>query len=99
KLVSVIKVHDLTGEEYLKRELVLIKVHAAPDHRSEILNIVEIFRAQVVDVGANTYTIEITGDEEKILAITELLRPFGVKELVRTGRVAMARSIKRKENK
>ena len=66
------------------------------DSRSEILSIVDIFRAKVVDVSPRTYTIEITGDEEKIRAITELLRPFGIKEIVRTGRIAMARSPKQK---
>jgi len=95
KLISVIKVHDLTGEEYLERELALIKVNSTPENRAEILSIVDIFRAKVVDVSPRTYTIEITGDEEKIQAITELLRPFGVKEVVRTGRVAMARSPKK----
>ena len=95
KLISVIKVHDLTGEEYIERELALIKVNSTPENRAEILSIVDIFRAKVVDVSPRTYTIEITGDEEKIQAITELLRPFGVKEVVRTGRVAMARSPKK----
>ena len=95
KLISVIKVHDLTGEEYLERELALMKVNSTPENRAEILSIVDIFRAKVVDVSPRTYTIEITGDEEKIQAITELLRPFGVKEVVRTGRVAMARSPKK----
>ena len=94
KLVNVIKVHDLTGEEYLKRELALIKVSANVENRSEILGIVEIFRAKVVDVGPRSYTVEITGDEDKIVAMTELLRPFGIKEIVRTGRIAMARTVK-----
>src|SRR3972149_944663 len=96
KLISVIKVHDLTGEEYLERELALIKVNSTPENRAEILSIVDIFRAKVVDVSPRTYTIEITGDEEKISALTELLRPFGIKEIVRTGRIAMARSPKQK---
>ncbi|MBI5560224.1 MAG: acetolactate synthase small subunit [Deltaproteobacteria bacterium] len=94
KLVSVIKVHDLTGEEYIERELALIKVNTTVEARAEILSIVDIFRAKVVDVSPRTYTIEITGDEEKILAITELLKPFGVKEIARTGRIAIARSPK-----
>src|SRR3989337_867498 len=97
KLISVIKVHDLTGAEYIERELALIKVNSTPENRAEILSIVDIFRAKVVDVSPRTYTIEITGDEAKIQAITELLRPFGIKEIVRTGRVAMARRPKQKE--
>ena len=96
KLISVIKVHDFTGEEHIERELALIKVSSNPENRAEILSIVDIFRAKVVDVSPRTYTIEITGDEEKISAITELLRPFGIKEKVSTGRVAMPRSPKQK---
>lgn len=96
KLISVIKVHDFTGEQCIERELALIKVTASAEARSEILSIVDIFRAKVVDVSSKSYTIEITGDEEKIAAITELLRPFGLKEIVKTGRIAMARSLKQK---
>jgi acetolactate synthase-1/3 small subunit len=96
KLISVIKVHDFTGEQCIERELALIKVSASAEARSEILSIVDIFRAKVVDVSPKSYTIEITGDEEKIAAITELLRPFGLKEIVKTGRIAMARSLKQK---
>src|SRR3972149_1961717 len=94
KLISVIKVHDFTGEEHIERELALIKVTANTDHRAEILRVVDIFRAKVVDVSQRAYTIEVTGDEEKIRAITELLKPFGIKEVVRTGRIAMARTPK-----
>ncbi|MBI5902709.1 MAG: acetolactate synthase small subunit [Deltaproteobacteria bacterium] len=96
KLINVIKVHDFTGEEHIERELALIKVSSNPEIRAEILSIVDIFRAKVVDVSPRSYTVEITGDEEKIGAITELLRPFGIKEIVRTGRIAMARSPKQK---
>lgn len=96
KLVNVIKVHDFTGEERIERELALVKVSSTAESRAEILSIVDIFRAKVVDVSPRTYTIEITGDEEKISAITELVRPFGIKEIVRTGRIAMARSPKQK---
>lgn len=96
KLINVIKVYDFTGEEHIERELALIKVSCSPENRSEILSIVDIFRAKVVDVSPRSYTVEITGDEEKIRAITELLRPFGLKEIVRTGRIAMARSPKQK---
>jgi len=96
KLVNVIKVYDFTDEEHIERELALIKVNLTSETRAEIISIVDIFRAKVVDVSPRTYTIEITGDEEKIRAITELLRPFGIKEIVRTGRVAMARTPKQK---
>jgi acetolactate synthase-1/3 small subunit len=96
KLINVIKVHDFTGEEHIERELALIKVTSNAENRAEILSIVDIFRAKVVDVSPRSYTIEITGDEEKITAITELLRPFGIKEKVSTGRVAMPRSPKQK---
>jgi acetolactate synthase-1/3 small subunit len=96
KLVSVLKVHDFTGEEYINRELAMIKVAVIPDCRAEILSIVDIFRAKVVDVSPQTYTIETTGDEEKIRAITELLRPFGIKDVARTGRIAIPRAPKTK---
>ncbi len=96
KLVDVIKVHDFTGEEHIERELAMIKVTTTPENRAEILSIVDIFRAKVVDVSPRSYTIEITGDAEKIRAITELVRPFGIKEIVRTGAIAMARSPKKK---
>ncbi|MFQ5585935.1 MAG: acetolactate synthase small subunit [Thermodesulfobacteriota bacterium] len=94
KLINTIKVIDLTGEDYLERELAMIKVSSSNEHRAEILSIVDIFRAKVVDVSPKTYTIEITGDQEKIRAITELLRPFGIKEMARTGKIAMARTLK-----
>ncbi|MBI5875931.1 MAG: acetolactate synthase small subunit [Deltaproteobacteria bacterium] len=95
KLINVIKVSDLTAEEHIERELALIKVNANADDRAEILSTIDIFRGKVVDVSPTTYTIEMTGDAEKVNAITELLRPFGIKEIVRTGKVAMARSQKK----
>ncbi|MDH4226168.1 MAG: acetolactate synthase small subunit [Deltaproteobacteria bacterium] len=96
KLINVIKVHDMTGEEFIDRELALVKVNATDETRPEILSTVDIFRAKIVDVGPKSYTIEVTGDEQKIQAITELLRPFGIKEMVRTGKIAMARSVRGK---
>lgn len=96
KLIDVIKVHDFTKEEYIERELALVKVSLTAENRAEVLSIVDIFRAKVVDVSPRSYTIEVTGDEEKIAAITDLLRPLGIKEIVRTGRIAMARSPKLK---
>ena len=91
KLVSVIKVHDFKGEPHIERELVLIKVTANAETRAEVLRIVDIFRAKIVDVSPRAYTIEMTGDEDKVEAFKELLRPFGIKEMVRTGKIAMAR--------
>jgi acetolactate synthase-1/3 small subunit len=91
KLIDVIKVVDLTEFDYIERELVLIKVKATGPERAEILRIVEIFRGKVIDVTPETYTLEITGDEEKVKAIIELLKPFGIKEIVRTGKVAITR--------
>ena len=91
KLIDVIKVQDLTSEENISRELVLVKVHATATSRSDILQIVNTFRAKVVDASPRALTIEVTGTEEKIEAMLELLRPFGVKELVRTGTVTLAR--------
>ena len=91
KLIDVIKVQDLTDEEHISRELVLIKVHASATGRSDILQIVNTFRGKVVDVSPHSLTVEVTGSEEKIDAMLELLRPFGVKEVVRTGTIALAR--------
>ena len=92
KLVSVIKVLDLTGTEHVEREMILVKVNATKETRSEILRIADIFRGKVVDVSARAYIIEVTGDEGKIRAFVELLKPMGIRELIRTGRVAVMRS-------
>lgn len=94
KLIEVINVQDITEVEYVDRELILIKVSAEPPVRGEIMQIVEIFRAHIVDIGRNTLTIECTGDEGKIRAIENNLRPFGIVELVRTGKIAMVRGVK-----
>jgi acetolactate synthase-1/3 small subunit len=91
KLVNVIKVEDVTEEPSVMRDLALIKVGASNGSRSEVMQIVETFRARVVDVGLETLTVEVTGTEEKINGLVEVLRPFGVEEMVRTGRVAMTR--------
>ncbi len=91
KLIDVIKVVDLTEGEYVERETVLIKISAKNEDRAEALRITDIFRARVIDSTPTTYTIEITGDENKIEAIINLLRPLGIKEMVRTGRIAIAR--------
>jgi acetolactate synthase-1/3 small subunit len=94
KLVSVIKVVDLINKDFVEREMVLIKVNASRENREEVLRVADIFRGKVIDVGAKTYTLEVTGDEKKINAILALLKPLGIKELVRTGHVAMVRGSK-----
>lgn len=94
KLVDVIKVSDVTEDPHVDRELVLIKVTAEPHQRAEIMQIVDIFRARIVDIGRNSLIIEATGDEGKVDAIEQSLRPFGIKELVRTGKIAMVRGQK-----
>jgi len=91
KLVDVIKVIDLTEENFLDRELVLIKMKAKSSTKEEILRVVSLFRAKVIDVSSDTYTIEITGDEQKLNGFIELLRPFGIKEMVRSGKIALSR--------
>lgn len=91
KLIPVIKVVEMADKPHVERELVLIKVSAKPENRAEILRMVEIFRGKVIDVSPKNYTIEITGDAEKIRAFLELLKPMGIKEIARTGRVAMIR--------
>ena len=93
KLVSVIKVVDLTGVDTVDRELVLVKVNAEAETKAEVLRLVDIFRAQVVDVAPRAYTIEMTGDEEKVNALVQLLKPIGIREVVRTGLVSIARGM------
>ena len=94
KLVDIIKVVDFTEESHIDRELMLIKMNAETGAREEISRIVEIFRAKVVDVSSSTYTIEITGDANKLKGILDLLRPFGIKEIARSGKIALGRVIK-----
>ncbi len=94
KLINVIKVSDIPAEELVGRELVLIKVTADPSVRAQIIEIADIFRAKIVDVASNTLTVEATGTEEKIRALEDLLKSYGIKELVRTGRIALTRGSK-----
>lgn len=93
KLIEVIKVSDITSEEMVARELALIKVRATASTRSEIIQIVDIFRANIVDVAPDSMIIEVTGDEEKINSLLQLLRGFGIKEIARTGRVSLVRGM------
>ena len=92
KLISVFKITDLTNDGAIERELVLYKVNVAPDRRSEIIEIVNIFRANIVDVGKSSLTIEATGSEDKLKGLEDLLRAYGIKETVRTGKIAMSRN-------
>ncbi len=94
KLVDVIKISDVTTERYVDRELVMIKVSAAPSQRGEIMQIADIFRARIVDLGGKSITVECTGNDGKINAFEESLRPYGIKELVRTGKIAMLRGMR-----
>ena len=95
KLIDVIKVTDLSENERVERELALIKVTAEPGgSRAEVMQIASIFRAQIVDLGAKSVILEVTGDTDKIDALEQLLRQFGIKELVRTGRVGILRGSK-----
>ena len=94
KLISVHKITDLTEDNAIERELVLYKVHATPERRSEIIEISTIFRAKIVDVGRNSLTIEATGDDTKLKGLEDLFRAYGIKETVRTGKIAMSRNSK-----
>jgi acetolactate synthase-1/3 small subunit len=91
KVIDVVRVFEISNEEMITRELALIKVKANSVTRGEIVQIVDIFRANIVDVSADSVTVEVTGDEDKIDSLYNLLRGFGIKELARTGRLAMAR--------
>jgi acetolactate synthase-1/3 small subunit len=94
KLINVIKVRELKAKDSVQREMALINVRAKPEHRAEILRTVDIFRGKVVDVGPEDYTIEVTGDESKLSAIVKLLKPIGIKEIARTGIIALQRTSK-----
>jgi acetolactate synthase-1/3 small subunit len=91
KLIEVVKVTELAEGSIIARELALIKVHATSATRSEVIQIVDIFRAKIVDVASDSMTIEATGEEEKIDSLYNLLKKFGIKELARTGRIALSR--------
>jgi len=91
KLINVIKVTDLTHMHFVQRDMALVKVRAKPENRAEILRMVDIFRGKVVDVGAEFFTVEVTGDLGKVQAFLKLLKPMGIKEIARTGTIALAR--------
>ena len=99
KIINVIKVIDYKSNEFVGRELALIKITVTEQTRSEILSIIDIFRGKVVDVSSESYTIEITGDENKMQAILDLLRPMGIKDIAKTGCAAITRGSKIKSIK
>ena len=91
KLINVVKVIDFSDAPCVQREMVLVKVRAKPEHRAEILRTADIFRSKVIDVGARYYILELTGDESKVAAFLNLLKPMGIKEIARTGAIALPR--------
>lgn len=91
KLIDVIKVVDMTELDHVEREMVMLKISPRQEDKAEVLRLAEIFRGRIVDSSPKTYTIEVTGNEKKIEAFVELLRPMGIKEFVRTGKIAIAR--------
>lgn len=97
KIVTVVKVDDVSSRDHVERDLMLIKVRMKAGQRAEIRELADIFRARIVDVSPEEVTVEISGQEKKIEAFIDLMRPFGIVELVRTGRIAIVRSIDRKQ--
>jgi acetolactate synthase I/III small subunit len=91
KLVDVVRVEDISDRPTVVRDLAMIKVAAPPESRADIMQLVQVFRARVVDVASDSLVIETTGTEDKVDGLLQVLRPFGVKEMVRTGRIAMCR--------
>ncbi len=91
KIVTVVRVIDISSEDYVERDLMLLKVNANPQQRTEIVLLVEMFRGRVVDIAPTNMMIEISGQERKIEAFIELMRPYGIMELARTGRIALVR--------
>lgn len=94
KIIDVIKVSDLTAEQHVERDFMLLKINIPPEKRSEIMVIVDIFRAKVIDVGKKDMIMEITGPDDRMEALLDLLRPYGIKEIARTGGIAMKRGAK-----
>lgn len=97
KLIDIYKVTDITGDSMVARELCLIKVKTTDATRSEVIQIVDIFRANIVDVSMDSLTVEVTGDDDKIESLLNLLRNFGIKEVARTGRIALLRGVARSQ--
>ena len=91
KLITVVRVRDFVGADYVLRDLMLIRVHALPDKRTEVTSLVDLFRGRVVDVSKSSIMVELAGTEEKLEAFIDLVRPYGIRELARTGVIAMQR--------
>jgi len=91
KVVPVVKVRDFTGVSYVERDLLLVRVHVTPEKRPEVVELVNLFRGRVVDVSRNSVMVELSGTEEKLEAFIDLVRPYGIRELARTGVIAMQR--------
>ena len=91
KIVTVVKVQDISSEDFVERDMMLLKVHCTSTQRTEIVLLVEMFRGRVVDISAESLMIEISGREQKIETFIELMRPYGIQELARTGRIALVR--------
>ena len=91
RLVDVIKVVDFSGQDYVERDLMLIKVHAPPGRRGEIFELADVFKCKVVDIGTKHVMLEVSGPENKLEALIALMKPFGIKEMARTGRVGLRR--------
>lgn len=98
KIVTVVKVEDISSQDHVERDLMLVKVKAAPEDRTEIRELTKVFRGRVVDISHDEIMIELSGQEKKVEAFIDMLRPFGIIELCRTGRIAMVRSIDRPFN-
>ncbi|MCP4365707.1 MAG: acetolactate synthase small subunit [Planctomycetes bacterium] len=94
RVIDVIKVNDLTNQAYVERDMMLVKVNVPPGKRGDILEVVNIFRGKVVDVGQKDIIVELAGTEDKVEAMMKLLRPYGIKETARTGQIAMIRGVK-----
>jgi acetolactate synthase-1/3 small subunit len=94
RLIDVIRVYEFDDEDYIERDLLLVKVTAPSGKRGEIMQIADVFRGKIVDVGARHMVVELSGPESKINAMIDLLRPFGIKEMVRSGRIALTRGVK-----
>ena len=94
KLIDVIKVTDMSETDYVEREMAIIRVKAEAETRAEVLRVIDIFRGKVVDVSSKAYAVEITGNASKIQAVIDILRPIGIQEIVRTGKIAMTRAKK-----
>jgi len=99
KLIDVNKVIDMTKEKFIERQLALIKVGVTPGNRAEVMLVAEVYKAKIVDIGQKTFTVEATGGEDKIDALVSFLKPFGIKEMVRTGAVALSREYQKEEPK